>query len=599
MSAFEKFWEQVIEEFNKRARAQGWIGNELDGARLFGVIPVSAVPVHKTTHQDGGSDEISLAGLSGEAATPQPPKAHEIVDHLATGGSEGDVPTVQADGSLALQAPAGGSVDAADVTYTPAVPTDWAGDADPGDVDEALDQLAERVEDLEGASGGHTIQNEGVSLTQRAILDFQGAGVTASDSGGKTVVTIPGGSIVNKAIRDRIGTASHTTKLARQEGVAFNAGATLTLADLAGSGTVLGIWLTLRGASLFRDTLLRVYVDGEVTPSIEFDVGSLGTHFVNSGTVKESTQHVSVEIDFALAHATYVLTFPIPFGTRCRIDAYNPTATSDTLWSQVYYTNDLTDTRRLKSANVRWTPDKDTVAAGGSYSFLDVSASGCLVWHSLICDAPTNAHFMESDVRVFVDGEGSPSISATGTEDWFLSGFYYMSGPQSSPWQFLTQRATTGPYRMSAGLDLLALCGGIKFSTRLILDWDCSESDTAVDISYIALYYVGQPSESDMPVDGSGTAGKVAYWADANTLAASVADEADLRDATKLQGRDLASTAPTDGQAIVWNDAAGQWEPGDVAPTITTRWEPVCDTAGSVLVDVNGNPVMAQVAVEV
>lgn len=39
--------------------------------------------------------------------------------------------------------------------------------------------------------GGHTIQDEGNSLTARTILDFVGAGVTATDSGGKTVVTIP------------------------------------------------------------------------------------------------------------------------------------------------------------------------------------------------------------------------------------------------------------------------------------------------------------------------------------------------------------------------------------------------------------------------
>jgi len=35
--------------------------------------------------------------------------------------------------------------DAADVTYTPADLTDWTGSADPGDVDQALDQLADRV----------------------------------------------------------------------------------------------------------------------------------------------------------------------------------------------------------------------------------------------------------------------------------------------------------------------------------------------------------------------------------------------------------------------------------------------------------------------
>jgi len=44
-------------------------------------------------------------------------------------------------------------VDAGDVTYTPTVAADWDGDADPGDLDDALDQLAERVDDLEGGAG--------------------------------------------------------------------------------------------------------------------------------------------------------------------------------------------------------------------------------------------------------------------------------------------------------------------------------------------------------------------------------------------------------------------------------------------------------------
>lgn len=47
----------------------------------------------------------------------------------------------------------GTAVDASAVTYTPAVATDWDADADPGDVDNALDQLAERVDDIEGAAG--------------------------------------------------------------------------------------------------------------------------------------------------------------------------------------------------------------------------------------------------------------------------------------------------------------------------------------------------------------------------------------------------------------------------------------------------------------
>lgn len=49
---------------------------------------------------------------------------------------------------------AGGNPDAANVTYTPATAADWDSSADPGDTNDALDQLAARVADLEGAGTG-------------------------------------------------------------------------------------------------------------------------------------------------------------------------------------------------------------------------------------------------------------------------------------------------------------------------------------------------------------------------------------------------------------------------------------------------------------
>jgi hypothetical protein len=66
----------------------------------------------------------------------------------------------------------GGTVDASVITYTPTVLTDWDADADPGDVDNALDQLAERVDDLEGAGGGGDL----VKIEQVVV----GAGGTAT-----------------------------------------------------------------------------------------------------------------------------------------------------------------------------------------------------------------------------------------------------------------------------------------------------------------------------------------------------------------------------------------------------------------------------------
>ena len=65
-------------------------------------------------------------------------------------------------------------VDASDVTYTPAVDADWDGDADPGDVDDALDQLAERVDDNEAAIAGITVDASDVTYTPAVDADWDG-----------------------------------------------------------------------------------------------------------------------------------------------------------------------------------------------------------------------------------------------------------------------------------------------------------------------------------------------------------------------------------------------------------------------------------------
>ena len=43
-------------------------------------------------------------------------------------------------------------------------------------------------------------------------------------------------------------------------------------------------------------------------------------------------------------------------------------------------------------------------------------------------------------------------------------------------------------------------------------------------------------------------------------------------DATSLQGRAMADTAPTDGQAVVWDDANSTWKPGTVDRFIRGEW---------------------------
>ena len=55
------------------------------------------------------------------------------------------------------------------------------------------------------SSGYSTIEDEGIPLTQRTTINFVGEGVTSSDSGGKTVVTIPGLAAGKKFTSAKVG----------------------------------------------------------------------------------------------------------------------------------------------------------------------------------------------------------------------------------------------------------------------------------------------------------------------------------------------------------------------------------------------------------
>lgn len=74
-----------------------------------------------------------------------------------------------------------GTVDADDVTYTPTTLADWDGGADPGDVAPALDQLAERVTDLEAVGVGIGGSTGG---TDNAVLRADGTGGATVQSSG-------------------------------------------------------------------------------------------------------------------------------------------------------------------------------------------------------------------------------------------------------------------------------------------------------------------------------------------------------------------------------------------------------------------------------
>jgi len=278
----------------------------------------------------------------------------------------------------------------------------------------------------------------------------------------------------------------------RNEYTPVGANSTVNLATLTGSGTVLALWLTVGAGNAGRDGRIVIYNDGEATPSVDIDIGTLAcAHWIPFEVGRQfSVRHLHMETIWGTVKRTsMVLKFLMPFGSGIKIDFVNPTADSGTLWSQVYYTNDFTLPLRLKGAGTTWL-NKKTVAAGGSFTFLDVSGfEGWLIYHSMVMVGASNLSFMESDVAVYIDGETSPSIYSTGTEDWMTGSFYFQHwAPYYTPWSACTVYDSTN-YRVAACIDLLELLGGIRFNNAVKMVWDCAESTTNVDISYCVLYY--------------------------------------------------------------------------------------------------------------
>lgn len=148
----------------------------------------------------------------------------------------------------------GGAVDASSVTYTPTVNTDWDTDTDPGNVDDALDQLAERVDDLEAAGAGTLDGLSDVVITGVAsgeVLKYNGTNwVNDTDNTGGA-----GGDIDHWAITG-----------ADQITMPAGSGPFDNLTFVAGSGTF--------GAGATTDIDIPAGYDGRylVTVAVRFDV---------------------------------------------------------------------------------------------------------------------------------------------------------------------------------------------------------------------------------------------------------------------------------------------------------------------------------------
>lgn len=212
-------------------------------------------------------------------------------------------------------------------------------------------------------------------------------------------------------------------------------GETLVLMDHEGAGVVRRWWITIAPRNVVeiqRTLIVRCYWDGEDEPSVEVPVSD----FFGMG-FGEWKDYISLPLN--MTSGGYNTYWPMPFNERGRIEVEN---TGSVPIESFYYNIDvrtmdeLPDDALYFHAQYRQTRS----VAGIPITILETTGRGHYVGTLLSMQPERGNHlgYLEGDEIIYIDGESDPSIFGTGTEDYFSSGWYYITGEYSAPYHGVT-----------------------------------------------------------------------------------------------------------------------------------------------------------------
>jgi hypothetical protein len=213
-------------------------------------------------------------------------------------------------------------------------------------------------------------------------------------------------------------------------------GATATLLDTAGPGLVTHIWFTInsREELHLKRLVLRAYWDGETEPSVEVPVGDffglgLGEYFLYQSALTSVAGQKALNAYF-----------PMPFATSARITVTNEgRIRTDSFYYNIdyvalphapaevgYFHAQYRQASPLRGWTDSWQNNWDAIVehkknlnGEGNYVFLEATGQGHFIGVTHAVLQNQSGWFGEGDEMIFVDGETTPSINGTGTEDYY------------------------------------------------------------------------------------------------------------------------------------------------------------------------------------
>lgn len=226
-------------------------------------------------------------------------------------------------------------------------------------------------------------------------------------------------------------------------------GATETVLDVEGPGTIAHIWFTIADNEPYnlKRIVLRMYWDGETNPSVETPIGD----FFGLGLGEYHTwqsEMLSVGNDKSLN-----CFFPMPFAHHARITVtnegqqpilalyynidyrtYSHPLPPGTLYFHAEYRQAQPNhgwTNNWKTNGDPLVNDKTNPDGKDNYVWMEAKGHGQYVGVTMSVLQNQDMWWGEGDDMFFIDGAKTPQIIGTGTEDYFLGAWDFGGHPFS------------------------------------------------------------------------------------------------------------------------------------------------------------------------
>jgi len=187
----------------------------------------------------------------------------------------------------------------------------------------------------------------------------------------------------------------------------------VTLAEIKGPGAINHIWMTIR-PDYWRCLILRVYWDGEESPSIEVP---LGDFFCNGWGERCNINSLPVSVNPAGGFNCY---WEMPFRKSARITIENllPKVLRSFYYQIDYVLTDVPEDRAY--LHTLW-HRSNPLPYGEVYTLADnIHGMGHYVGTYIARSVNSTGWWGEGEIKFYIDGDSQwPTICGTGTEDYF------------------------------------------------------------------------------------------------------------------------------------------------------------------------------------